>query len=102
MLEVSVYYPICTKKDEQVGDKVRIEFVLPKRPFLFWSDYHEAEMIQYPRGYGVAYADLPKNRLLMAPMPFNILIGGLIWGYHWFRVGFAAWCWKHRPQNPKG
>jgi len=106
MIEVSIYYPtvrIVRGVDEPVGepsaDKVRIEFVLPKKPFLFWADYEVCMKIKFPRGYGIAYHDFSSDRLLFAPMPFNILIGFAIWAYHWFRMGFAVWCSHHRPRK---
>ena len=99
MIEVSVYYPIGRKMDEPAADKVRIEFVLPKRPFLFWSDYHVAEKVQYPRGYGIAHYVQESDKLLFAPIPFNIIIGFLIWSYKWARAGFAYWCHKHGPKE---
>jgi hypothetical protein len=97
MIEVSIHYPIGRLVGEPASDKVRLEFTLPKRPFLLWIDDRLAESIPYPKGYGVAFKEWFTGRLLLAPMPFNILIGGLIWGYHWLRIGFASWCWKHRP-----
>jgi hypothetical protein len=99
MIEVKIYDPVVrqTGKDPLTG-KIRIEFIIPKRPFLFWSSYAVEKHIQYPKGYGVAYRDWNSNRILMAPMPFNILIGFLTWSYDWTRMGFAGWCWRHRPK----
>ena len=98
MIEVTIHYPIGRLINEPDSDKLKIEFIRPKRPFLWWGEYREAEAIQYPKGYGVAYADLAKDKLLFVPMPFNILVGWFIWSYHWLRVGFASWCWRHRPK----
>lgn len=98
MIEVSIQNPVArAHPNEPVSGKVRIEFIRPKRPFLFWSSYAVGECIQYPKGYGIAYRDEACDRLLFAPMPFNILVGFLVWTYRWFRIGFAVWCWKHRP-----
>jgi len=103
MIEVSVYYPVGRKVDEPSCDKVRIEFVSPKRPFLFWQERKFYERIIYPRGYGLAYAkvyrDIETDRLLFAPIPFNIAIGFAIWLYQWLRMGFARWCFKHSPNE---
>jgi len=103
MIEVSVYYPVVKMVDEPSCDKVRVEFVLPKRPFLFWEDRKIGERIGYPRGYGLAYAkvyrDIETDRLLFAPIPFNIAIGFAIWLYQWLRMGFARWCFKHSPNE---
>ena len=95
MIEISVYYPVGRRIDEPSSDKVRIEFVLPKRPFLFWSELHEAEAINFPRGYGIAWHDPVRARLLFAPMPFNIFVGFGIWLYHWARGNSANWLLKH-------
>ena len=97
MIEVSIHYPIARRTDEASVDRARIEFVLPKHPFLFWSSrLHEAEAITYPRGYGLAYFDTIRARYLFALMPFNILVGAAIWMHGWLRFGFARWCWEHR------
>lgn len=99
MIEISIHYPTYREVGKADKDKVKIEFIAPRRPFLFWGDTHFSESISFPRGYGVAYVvvyeDILRRKLLFAPMPFNILIGGGIWLYHWLRVGFAAWCWRH-------
>ena len=96
MIEVSIHYPVARivygPKEPLNGgltrpeaDKVRIEFVLPKRPFLFWSGrLHEAEAIPYPKGYGIAYYDFPTAKALFAPIPFNVLVGFLI-------INWAGW-----------
>ena len=108
MLEVSIHYPVLSIVGVEHGikvlekpsrDRVRVEFAYPKRPFLWWGTVREAEQIQYPKGYGVAYYDFVQDRLLFALMPFNILIGGIIWFYRWMRIGFASWCFKHIPKG---
>jgi len=96
MIEVTIHNPIKAV-DDPISGKIRIEFIAPKKPLFFWSSYAERESIQYPKGYGVAYRDENSNRILLAYMPLNILAGFAIWSYQWFRIGFAAWCWKHRP-----
>lgn len=95
MLEISIHYPTARRIGDPSSDKVRIEFVLPKRPFLFWSDYVIYERIQFPRGYGIAWKDPERTKLLFAPIPINILIGFSIWVWHWLRIGMAKWFWKH-------
>ena len=97
MLEVSIHYPTARKVDEPYVERARIEFVLPKRPFLFWASYYESECLQFPRGYGVVYYSPNCNRVLFAPMPFNILIAVAIHIYHWLRTGFAIWLYRHNP-----
>jgi hypothetical protein len=97
MIEISVYYPVGRIIGEPSAEKVRIEFILPKRPFLFWSAYEVAEKIQFPRGYGIAYKDPERARVLFAPMPFNLMVGLVIWAYQWLRIGFARWCYRHKP-----
>lgn len=102
MFDVSIHYPTAKaliNADEPTADKVRIEFILPKRPFLFWVTHHAGECLQFPRGYGVAYYDPNRAYALFAPMPFNVLIGVAIHIYHWFRIGCAVWFWKHRPKG---
>jgi hypothetical protein len=95
MIEVTIYEPICRTTDDRVAGKVRVEFVKPRRPFLVWATRREAEEIQYPKGYGVAYYDFCKNQLLFTPIPLNVLVGWSIWVWHWLRVGFASWCHRH-------
>jgi len=95
MIEITIYYPIGRKVDEPSGDKVRVEFVLPKRPFLFWSDVSIGEQVVYPKGFGIAWYDFERARLLFAPIPFNLLVGALIWSWHWVRFGQAAWFERH-------
>lgn len=95
MLEVSIYYPVGRRIDEPSSDKVRIEFVLPKRPFLFWCDYEIGERIQYPRGFGIAWRDLERDKVLFAPIPMNVFVGFSIWLWYWVRIGIAKWLWKH-------
>ena len=99
MIEVTIHYPVGKRIDEPSGDRVRIEFVLPKRPFLFWADHKVGECLDYPWGYGVAYYDYERDRHLFAPIPFNIFVGAIIWWHHWLRVGFAAWCYRHKPKT---
>lgn len=109
MIEVTVYTPIVKGKSvpltklvrsprlwKQIPtnfEKVKIEFVFPKRPFLFWADLQCGEMFEFPRGYGIAYIDRDEcrdyARVLYAPIPFNILVGYLIKGYRWTKYGFA-------------
>ena len=99
MIEVSIWNPITRvikTPNPVLAGKVRIEFVLPRRPFLVEDSYQEAEMIQYPRGYGMAYVDWNSNKLIFAPIPFNIVVGALIWAWNWVRIGFARWCYTHR------
>ena len=90
MIEVTTYYPTARYTDEIEADKVRIEFVKPKRPFLWWGTCREAEEIQFPKGYGVVYYDFPMHRLLFAPLPFNVIISWLIRLWCWVRVGCAS------------
>jgi len=100
MIEVSIYYPtgriVAEQGDPLVhsSDKVRIEFVLPKRPLLFWAEYNIAESLQFPKGFGMAYYDPCRARVLYAPMLLNLLVGLLIWCYQWTRTGFAYWLFK--------
>lgn len=101
MIEVSIHSPMVRTVNEPSADKVRIEFVLPKRPLLFWAEHHTHECLQFPRGYGVAYYDRNRDKVLFAPMPFNVLIAGAIHIYRWFRVGCAVWFWKHKPKGVK-
>ena len=99
MIEVSIHYPVCREVNEPSSDKVRIEFVLPKRPFMLWADHHIAEMIPLPKGWGLAYHDPIRARDLMVLKPFNIVVGFLIWSYQWTRVGFAVWLFRHSRQE---
>ena len=105
MIEVSIWYPVARVigrdglTEDAISGNVRIEFVFPKRPFLVWWTQHVGAEIPYPRGYGVAHRCWDRQELLLAPMPFNILIGGVIWVWQWLRVGFAEWCWGHRPRK---
>lgn len=106
MIEVSIYSPTYRIKVDKNGnqlepnnDKVKIEFIIPKRPFLFWANYRQCERIQLPRGYGVAWKEWEKARLLFAPIPFNILVGLIIWTYHWVRIGVAIWFFRHKPKG---
>jgi len=102
MIEVSIHYPTNREVGKPAADEVRIELVLPKHPFMFWSCLpREHEAIQFPKGYGVAYRSYEKDSLLFAPMPFNILIGAAIHIYHWTRIGFAASVWKHEHRIKK-
>jgi hypothetical protein len=101
MIEVSIYYPTVRRVEGKAdSDKVRFEFVLPKRPILCWQGLIPGVMIAFPKGYGVAYYDLPTRRVLLAPMPLNILIGFAIWLYQWCRFGAAIFHYKHRPAKP--
>lgn len=102
MFEVSIHYPIGRLKDAPAADKVRIEFVCPKRPILFWAEYKVYKQIQFPRGYGVAYKDFLTDKILFAPMPLNLIVGAVIWIYQWTRIGFARWCFYHAPRKTSG
>jgi len=95
MIEISVYYPVAKGISNPSCDKVRIEFALPKRPYLFWVDDRMDAEIPYPRGYGVAWCEIWTGKLLLAPIPFNVLIGFSIWLWSWLRWGAARWFWKH-------
>ena len=103
MIEVTVHYPMERVNTELSGDRVEIAFILPKRPFLFWEDVQPYERIQYPKGFGLAYAvayhDFEGNRCLLVPMPFNLLVGFVIWVYQWMRHGCAGWFYRHSPKR---
>ncbi len=107
MLEVKIHYPIGRRIDEPTYDRVRFEFTLPKRPFLFWYDRNieVGECLQFPKGFGLAYyktyTDNLQPRCLMAPMPFNILIGFGVWLYFWTRYGVAGWLHGHLPKGER-
>ena len=62
---------------------------------LCWRTCREAEEIPYPKFYGVAYYDFLMRRMLFAPIPLNILVGWLIWLWHWVRIGCASWQYRH-------
>ena len=100
MIEVSVHYPVGRVIGEPVSDKVRIEFILPKRPFLYWRGTKPELGLIFPRGYGVAWYDFNRDRVLMAPIPFNLGIGALVWLWYWFRYG-AYWFSRHIPGSGK-
>lgn len=89
MIEVSIYYPIARRIEEPAKDRVRFEFVLPKRPFLFWVERHISAELNLPKGYGVAWFDYTTDRALYAPMPFNVLVGIGIWLWYTIRFGFT-------------
>ena len=101
MIEISIYEPLTRTTDDIVSGKVRVEFILPRRPFLVQSSYSIGELIQYPKGYGIAYRDWSSDKLIFAPIPFNILIGVLVWSYLWLRVGFARSLWQHRRKDDR-
>lgn len=107
MIEISIWYPVSRLIDslgrpaEPARAKLKIEFVVPKRPFLFWATQQEYESIQYPKGYGVAWRMWEKQELLFAPIPFNIVVGWLIFTYSWLRIGFAVWIYEHTPRIRK-
>ena len=65
-----------------------------KKP-LCWRTCREVEETPYPKFYGVAYYDLLSCRMLFAPIPFNILVGWLIWLWTWVRIGCAGWQYRH-------
>ena len=103
MLEISTWYPTYRVNVKTPGvtgsglrEKVKIEFIIPKRPFLIWWRPTDGVMIPYPKGFGVAYRSSVTLDILLAPMPFNVVIGGLIWAYEWVRFGFAHWLWEHK------
>jgi len=96
MLHVDVHYP-GRRIEDTAKNEVRFEFVLPKRPFLFWADRCINEWLSIPKGYGVAYRDFPRNRVLMAPMPLNIVVGSLIWLYKWIKYTYSYWLLGHLP-----
>ena len=93
MIEVTLHVPIVTGRRDSRDEKLRLEFVKPKRPFLFWSSRHEGEWFDFPKGFGLAYAvayeDPVRWRVLYAPIPFNVLIAGLIRLHFWVKVGAA-------------
>lgn len=97
MLEVTIHNPTVRKLDgSDDGDKVRIEFVAPKRPLLFKATYMVYSEIKFPRGYGVAYYNDVKAELLFAYIPFNILVGFAIHLWLWLRTGFALSLHRNR------
>jgi len=98
VIEVSIHYPYGRAVNEPSKDRVSMEFILPKRPFLFWSEHRIGEMLQYPKGYGVAYYDMLTDKVLMVMMPFNVLVGFAIWSYQWTRFGIAHWLVRHLPR----
>ena len=79
MFEISIHYPYGRRIDEPSSDRVRFEFVLPKRPFLFWDTHEVGMRMNIPKGYGIAWFDFECNRYLYALMPFNILCAFGIW-----------------------
>ncbi len=89
MLEFRIYYPTSRLINNPPYDEVRIEFVLPKRPFLFWVERRAGDALNLPKGYGVAWADWSRHRLLYAPMPLNIIICCGMWLYYLVRAGAA-------------
>ena len=93
MIEVSVHYSM-SRGD---ADKVRVEFAFPKKPFLVWKDFRFEVLTKFPRGYGRAYRDYLRGRELLVPMPFNVVVGFMIWAYQWVRYGAEYWFSRHRP-----
>jgi len=93
MIEVTLHQPTWIQIGSPGEEKLRIEFVKPKKPFLFWSTRYEGEQFDFPKGFGLAYAmayeDPVRWRTLYAPIPFNVLIAGLIRLYFWVKVGAA-------------
>jgi len=91
MIEVKIYNPTVQYEKDPVSDLVRISFVAPKRPFLFWASRKcIGEMFPFPKGHGAAYYDWEMDRLLMAPMPWNVLIAGLIKIHLWVKYRAVA------------
>ena len=41
---------------------------------------------RFPRGYGFAYRDFDRNRLIALPIPLNLLVGRLRNLWHWCRA----------------
>lgn len=102
MIEVTIEYPINRLVNEPASDHVHIEFVWPKRPFLFWSTkLMMNERLPLPKGFGVAWYDYMSARALMAPMPLNLLIGFLIWLYLWVKYSSTYWLVTHTPKSRK-
>ena len=96
MIEVSVHYPTYREVNNPSSDKVRFEFAKPHFPLLAWQTAWEGVTYDLPKGYGVAYHDWVCNRYLVAPMPFNIIIGAFISLWYWLRYGCAYFYHKHR------
>lgn len=99
MIEFSIYYPTAKLINEPSKDRVRVEFVLPKRPLLFWVERLVSESLDLPKGYGIAWYVPEKATLLYAPIPFNVVIGFGIWLWHWYRYGAARWLVNHSPRR---
>lgn len=100
MLEIKVYYPVVKRRiDEESWDSVKFKLVLPKKLLLFWVEKKTGEHLAIPAGYGVAYYDFETAKVLYAPIPFNILVGFLIWAWSWVRTGCTYWLYKHTPKK---
>jgi len=99
MIEISIHYPIGQSVSEPLRDRVRLEFVRPKRPLLFWVERDIGERLDLPKGYGVAWYDCARAKLLYAPLPFNLAIGFGIWLWAWFKTGAVRWMIKHIPKR---
>jgi len=98
MLEFSIYTPIVKPFDGiAISDRVRVEFVLPKRPLLFWVGKKTGDSLDLPKGYGVAYYDSTCAKLLYAFIPFNVFIGAGIWLWE-----MVKWRFAHIVRKTKG
>ena len=94
MIEVKIHYPISRRVDEPGFDRVRVKFVLPKKPFLFWRGFEigeAGEALDLPRGYGVAWVDFPNARTLQAPKPLNVIVALCIWLWQFVEYELASW-----------
>lgn len=80
MIEITIYEPTFkSTAGPNPNGKIRVEFVLPKRPTAFWVSYQVGDRVDFPKGYGVAYIDPDYRRFLMAYIPLNIIISAVMW-----------------------